>query len=89
MIPPDTRLLGADGVPIDNLSDRPLSDHEVAAYDGPVPVLFGHYWWQRQSPGAISPLAGCLDFSVARSGDLVAYRWDGESTLDEAKLVIS
>ena len=44
------------------------------------PVFFGHYWMK----GEPAPLAGnvaCLDYSVAKDGKLVAYRWQGEQTL--------
>lgn len=64
-------------------------DLEPYASDAP-PVFFGHYWL---SPGHVvrptlrAPNAACLDYSVARSGQLVAYRWDGEQTLAEEKLV--
>lgn len=31
----------------------------------------------------------CLDYSVARpGGNLVAYRWDGETTLDAERFVL-
>ncbi|MAD20160.1 MAG: metallophosphoesterase, partial [Planctomycetaceae bacterium] len=29
----------------------------------------------------------CLDWSVARGGPLVAYRFDGESEIDDSKFV--
>lgn len=60
---------------------------EPYADDAP-PVFFGHYWL---SPGAVvapslrSPNAACLDYSVARGGQLVAYRWDGETYLSAEK----
>ena len=54
-------------------------------YSG-VPVLFGHYWFSG-TPAVISPRFACLDFSVARDGPLVAYRWDGERSLSSEKLV--
>lgn len=44
------------------------------------PVFFGHYW-MRGEPTIQSPLAACMDFSVAKEGKLVAYRWNGEQTL--------
>jgi hypothetical protein len=50
------------------------------------PVFFGHYWLK----GAISLFRHnvcCLDYSVAKNGHLVAYRWGGEQTLDAAKLI--
>ncbi len=49
-----------------------------------VPVFVGHYWLT----GTPAPLAGnvaCTDYSVARGGKLVAYRWDGESVLSADK----
>ncbi len=54
-------------------------------YSGP-PVLFGHYWFTGV-PRAISPQFACLDYSVAKGGQLVAYRWDGEEELSTDKLV--
>ncbi len=54
-------------------------------YTGP-PVLFGHYWFSGE-PTVISPHFACLDYSVARDGPLVAYRWDGEAELSSKKMV--
>jgi hypothetical protein len=54
------------------------------AYSGP-PVLFGHYWFTGK-PAVISKQFACLDYSVARDGPLVAYRWDGETELSSDKL---
>jgi hypothetical protein len=53
-------------------------------YFGP-PVLFGHYWFTGK-PKVISPRFACLDYSVAKDGPLVAYRWDGESELSSDKM---
>jgi hypothetical protein len=53
-------------------------------YSGP-PVLFGHYWFSGV-PQVISAKFACLDYSVAKGGPLVAYRWDGESKLSSDKL---
>jgi hypothetical protein len=53
-------------------------------YSGP-PVLFGHYWFTG-TPQVISPQFACLDYSVAKGGPLVAYRWDGEAELSSEKL---
>jgi hypothetical protein len=81
------QLHDADGRPIDELHDRPLTDDELRPYTGPDPVLFGHYWWRKETAEPINPRATCLDFSVAKGGVLRAYRWDGEDQLDENKLV--
>jgi Calcineurin-like phosphoesterase len=81
------RLHDADGRPIDELHDRPLTDDELRPYTGPDPVLFGHYWWRKETAEPVNPRATCLDFSVAKGGVLRAYRWDGEDRLDEHKFV--
>ena len=87
LIPPGTQLYDAGDRPIDELPDRPLRDDEVQPYTGPEPVLFGHYWWRKESAEAINPLATCVDYSVAKDGVLRAYRWDGETEIDEDKFV--
>ncbi|MGO8855600.1 MAG: metallophosphoesterase [Steroidobacteraceae bacterium] len=67
------------------IPDVPLpSDWKGHAYSGP-PVLFGHYWFSGE-PAVISPRFACLDYSVAKDGPLVAYRWDGEGELSNDKL---
>lgn len=55
-------------------------------YRDRTPILFGHYWIQGE-PTIINPLAACLDFSVAKSGYLTAYRWSGERELLNGNLV--
>ncbi len=68
------------------IPDGPLpADWRGHPYSGP-PVLFGHYWFTG-TPSVISPRFACLDFSVARGGPLVAYRWDGEVGLSSHKMV--
>jgi hypothetical protein len=52
------------------------------------PVFFGHYWLPAEAAKApLAPNVACLDFSVAKGGDLTAYRWDGEATLLPEKFV--
>jgi hypothetical protein len=53
-------------------------------YEGP-PVVFGHYWFTG-TPQVISWQFACLDYSVAKGGPLMAYRWDGETGLKTEKL---
>ena len=72
----DPMLLPEDGLP-----EAVLLDH-----DGGSPILIGHYWMS----GDVVPLSkrhACVDYSVAKSGPLVAYRWDGELELDAGKFV--
>jgi Calcineurin-like phosphoesterase len=51
-----------------------------------IPVFFGHYWL-RGNPMLYRDNVCCLDYSVAKEGHLAAYRFDGESVLDEGKFV--
>jgi hypothetical protein len=67
------------------IPDLPMPAEWVGhPYSGP-PVLFGHYWFTG-IPKVISPRFACLDYSAAKDGPLVAYRWDGESELKSEKL---
>jgi len=71
---------------MDMIPDAPLPPIlKRFPYSGP-PVLFGHYWFSGD-PKVISTKFACLDFSVARDGPLVAYRWDGEKELSSEKMV--
>ena len=75
--------------PIAALASQPV---DVAAlpnanyYQDETPVFFGHYWL-RGEPKLLTPHSVCLDYSVARGGELVGYRWHGEQTLTPAGLV--
>ena len=71
-----------------HIPDDPIEgDHMIEYGHAEKPVFLGHYWLE----GEPSPLAAniaCLDYSVAKpGGKLVAYRWDGEVTLDATKFV--
>ena len=58
--------------------------------DDAPPAFVGHYWLPGGDPKA--PLAknvACLDYSVARGGPLVAYRWDGAGPLADSGFVCS
>lgn len=50
------------------------------------PVFIGHHWLSGE-PLIESPKLACLDWSAAKNGPLVAYRWDGEAELSNDKLV--
>jgi Calcineurin-like phosphoesterase len=60
-----------------------------ALRQGPVtgaPILFGHHWFS--GPLKLeSPKVACLDWSAAKGGPLVAYRWHGEPDLRHENLV--
>lgn len=71
---------GRDGRPMLDLPDDPIADR-IEAYDGDVPVIVGHYW-ESGEPAVWDPKVACVDYSVAKEGKLVAYRWNqGEETL--------
>lgn len=77
----------ADGAPYPPLPDVEVSAAQDYWYDGEVPVVYGHYWrtWE-PTPGVdYTDRTACVDFSAIKGGPLVAYRWDGEATIDPQK----
>lgn len=54
---------------------------------GEKPVFFGHYWL-RGAPVLQQSNVACLDYSVAKGGKLVGYRFAGEQVLKSANLVV-
>lgn len=69
----------------EGLPEEPIPGHVRLGYDGTKPLFIGHYWL-RGTPRPLSDTVACLDYSIAKGGRLVAYRWDGEPRLDPAKL---
>ena len=67
--------------------NTPISSELLkSTYQEEIPVFVGHYWMS----GDLSRLTervACLDWSVAKGGRLVAYRWDGEQKIDNDKFV--
>ncbi len=76
--------------PIDSLPVSPvdISSFKKLEYysENEKPVFFGHYWL-KGNPSLYKNNICCLDYSVAKKGYLVAYRFDGESKLDKEKLL--
>lgn len=69
------------------LPDEPLPAQVLGNVRVSKPVFFGHYWMTGK-PQLLSDKIACLDWSVVKdNGHLVAYRFDGESSLSESKLV--
>lgn len=60
---------------------------ELSPIEG-APIFVGHHWFSGD-PKIESEKLACLDWSAARNGPLVGYRWDGESELSNEKLVRS
>lgn len=50
------------------------------------PIFVGHYCMEGRTK-LQSPKVACVDYSAAEAGPLVAYRWDGESVLDDKQFV--
>lgn len=77
-------------VPIESLPESPIELELLASSDyythDEKPVFFGHYWLNG-SPMLYRNNICCLDYSVAKKGHLVAYRYDGEEVLNNGKLV--
>ena len=76
--------------PLDNLPETPVDLSAFAEHGyytaSEKPVFFGHYWLKGE-PMLYKQNICCLDYSVAKKGYLVAYRYDGEEKLDGTKLV--
>ena len=70
----------------DQLPEISIPDHvRIGVKDG-KPIFIGHYWLTG-TPELRSNKVACVDYSIARGGKLVAYRWDGENELSAANLV--
>lgn len=63
-----------------------LEKDSRSQYDNAKPVFFGHYW-MTGVPAMQTPTAACVDYSAAKDGPLVAYRWDGETALNNSNFV--
>lgn len=55
-------------------------------YNDKKTLFFGHYW-MNGVPEKQTDYVACLDYSIAKNGKLVAYRFDGESKIDNRKFV--
>lgn len=51
------------------------------------PLFIGHYWFDDEHPEPILENCACLDYSIAKGGKLVAYRFAGETTLVKQNFV--
>lgn len=78
-----------DSLPDTIVAARLLTSIPGYGEDEP-PVFVGHYWMPPDSPlTPLRPNIACLDYSVAKGGPLVAYRWDGEQKLSSEKFTAS
>jgi hypothetical protein len=73
----------------EELKEQMVASHvDALIYPAEAPPVFvGHYWLRDSYPVIQSHNVVCLDYSIAKGGYLVAYRWDGEATLDSSHFV--
>jgi len=69
-----------------HLPAHSLSDEIMQLADIRKPTFIGHYWLQGE-PLPRSEMVACVDFSVAKQGQLMAYRFQGESILNPAHFI--
>ena len=88
----DAKTFGDISIPFELLKGleaeyAPIDSSNWSGYKASEPPLFmGHYWF-KGTPKKLADNVACLDYSVARGGKLVAYRFDGEQVLDNNKFV--
>lgn len=71
------------------LTENIPEDVKVNIYPSKAPpVFFGHYWLEDMFPVIQSENVICMDYSVAKNGALVAYRWSGEEVIDNRHFVL-
>lgn len=78
--------LDIEGNPHPGFDDTPITQHTTVPYDDPTPVIVGHYWLSG-SPEPRSDRVACVDYSAVKNGQLVAYRYDGETTLTRHHMI--
>jgi len=72
---------------IPHLPERPLEVHEFFDfYQSNTKVFFGHYWLSGE-PEFFKKNICCLDYSVAKGGNLVCYRLGDEEHLNIENIV--
>jgi hypothetical protein len=75
--------------PLENLPEIPVDSNALSSNDYYSPndkkVFFGHYWLKGE-PILYMDNICCLDFSVAKGGKLMAYRFDEETSLENVKI---
>lgn len=63
-----------------SLADMALPQPVLPGHVGESPVFVGHYWLSGDH-APLAPRIASVDYSVAKGGPLVAYRWNGERDL--------
>jgi hypothetical protein len=68
---------------LQQIPNDPVPDHKRAPYTDAKPLFVGHYW-EQGTPSPFATNIACVDYSVAKKGKLVAYRWNREPELNQA-----
>ncbi|MFG0266096.1 MAG: metallophosphoesterase [Rhodopirellula sp. JB055] len=74
---------GSDDVP--DLAIDPTLLRGMTGYPAEAPPVFVGHYWLTGTPVPLAANVACTDYSVAKAGKLVAYRWDGEAVLSAKK----
>lgn len=82
MVFPDSETVPDMAIPDELIADtRAYPTDELS-------VFFGHYWLPADTTRKpVAQNIACLDYSVAKGGDLTAYRWEGEKELSAAHFI--
>ena len=71
-----------------SIPDTPIPDFSKVPLPLDKPIFFGHYWMSG-SPEPLGDLCACVDYSAAKKGPLVAYRYQGETPLTSEHFICS
>jgi hypothetical protein len=75
-----------DAADLPRIPLKPLPQGSLPELDHRSPIFIGHYWMQG-TPAPQTKYVACVDYSAARKGPLVAYRWQGERELTSEHFV--
>lgn len=86
----DGNFMTEDGDPYPMMPDIEVDESDRSCvYNDEVPVIYGHYW-RTGVPVHLddwTAYTACVDFSAAKDGTLVVYRWNGEAEIELANYV--
>ena len=83
-------MFNQDGQRYGEMPAIPLSEHDLTfSYSDAVPMVYGHHWreWEPSPDLDFTATTACVDFSAGKGGPLVAYRWNGERTIDRSHYI--
>ena len=67
-------------IDIGDAAELPIPEYVPVYRSDNPPCFIGHYWLCGK-PQPMTPKIACLDYSIAKNGKLVAYRWSGEQEI--------